>query len=200
MELGMATKVPGGKLYDDSADILEQQSECEMQFDLDREDKLKRDSNMSSNLQYNSTGCNQQELHWLQEVKKTLESASSFLMVTSSFYWILTDMLSQSSRVKPQQERGPVFEWVFPLLELLGFVVFVLVIGTMILVGAQISRLQSAMLLSWAILMLVRSVDSLSALCVSIMGIILIGWHLVIEKQPPNEWEMSIKGDLRGQN
>ncbi|KAK7340430.1 hypothetical protein VNO77_21132 [Canavalia gladiata] len=120
---------------------------------------------------------------------KTAQRVSSFVIATIGFLWILFDFWSQSSMIQllPQHKQlEPIFRWL-PLLELLGFVSFVLAIGTMILVGAHTSRLHCAMLLFWAILMLVRSVDSLSVLYVSILGIIVMGWYMLIEKQPPNE-------------
>ncbi|KAK7340427.1 hypothetical protein VNO77_21129 [Canavalia gladiata] len=120
---------------------------------------------------------------------ETAERVSSFVIATIGFLWILFDFWSQSSMIQLlplHKQLEPIFRWL-PLLELLGFVSFVLAIGTMILVGAHTSRLHCAMLMFWAILMLVRSVDSLGVLYVLGLGIIVLGWYMLLEKQPPNE-------------
>ncbi|KAK7295252.1 hypothetical protein RJT34_18158 [Clitoria ternatea] len=85
--------------------------------------------------------------------KKTAQHVSSFAMATIVFLWIVLDICSQLSMTP---EHGPIVIWSH-LLGLLGFMVFVWAVAIMILVGVQLSRMQCAMLVFWAILMLVRS-------------------------------------------
>ncbi|KAK7340424.1 hypothetical protein VNO77_21126 [Canavalia gladiata] len=109
--------------------------------------------------------------------KKTAQLVSSFVIAIIAFLWIFFDICSQSPvfQLLPLcKGLGPFFKW-FPLLKLLGLVLFVWAVAITILVGARLSRMQSAMFIFWAILMFVKSANSFTAVYVSILGIFLIG-------------------------
>lgn len=126
------------------------------------------------------------ELFSLKKRKQTVERVSSFVIATTEFHWIITDICSQLSTIHLQPEHSYLFIW-SSLLELLGFLVFVCAILAMILVGARFTRLQSIMLMFWAIWMLVRSAKSLTSVSALILGILFTGWHVLLEKQPPHK-------------
>ncbi|XP_020209935.1 uncharacterized protein LOC109794920 [Cajanus cajan] len=113
----------------------------------------------------------------MRKRKNIVQRLSSFLIAAIVLYWIISDTCSQLSVFQLQLGRG----W-SSLLQLLGFTVFVCAVTAMIAVGAPFSRLQRTMLMFWAILMLIRSAMSRTALYVSILGILLTGWHGLVEK------------------
>ncbi|KAK7295249.1 hypothetical protein RJT34_18155 [Clitoria ternatea] len=119
-------------------------------------------STCNNNNLYNQKDFKPREGHQLQfddtfnqhKRKKTAQHVSSFAMATIVFLWIVLDICSQLSMIP---EHGPIVIWSH-WLGLLGFMAFVWAVAIMILVGAQFSRMQCAMLVFWAILMIVRSV------------------------------------------
>ncbi|KAL2328222.1 hypothetical protein Fmac_021649 [Flemingia macrophylla] len=113
--------------------------------------------------------------------KKTLQRVSSLLIAAIAFLWIISDICSQLSIFQLEQRRI-----LSSLFKLFGFTVFVCAVTTMVVVGAPFSRLQRTMLMFWAIMMLARSAMSLTALYVSMLGILLMGRHVLFEKQPPH--------------
>ncbi|KAG4922548.1 hypothetical protein AAZX31_18G225900 [Glycine max] len=123
---------------------------------------------------------------------KTAQSVLSFLIATIALLWILTDLCSLLSIIKLQPEHGPLPIW-FSLLEPVGFMVFVWAVAAKIVIGAPFSRLLSAILLFWGIWLLVRSSQSLTTLCLPILGILLMVWHLCSRKS-----SCQIKGNEQG--
>ncbi|KAL2328226.1 hypothetical protein Fmac_021653 [Flemingia macrophylla] len=113
--------------------------------------------------------------------RTAVQCVSSFFIAAIPFLWIISDICSQLSIFQLEQRHI-----LSSLLRLFGFTVFVCAVTTMVVVGAPFSRMQRTMLMFWAILMLVRSAMSLTTLYVSMLAIILMGWHVLFEKQTPH--------------
>ncbi|TKY65298.1 hypothetical protein E2542_SST08156 [Spatholobus suberectus] len=135
------------------------------------------DGKMTSQLQDKSTGGNlnatvgkgtqgekeeKEEAFSTQDKRKeSVQRVSSFVIAAIVLLWITFDISTHASVIQLQPEHGPVFIW-SSLLEAFGFMVFVLAVASTIVIGAPFSRLRSAMLMFWAILMLVRSAKSIA--------------------------------------
>ncbi|CAJ1825048.1 unnamed protein product [Sphenostylis stenocarpa] len=149
------------------------------------------DGKTASKLQDMFNGCNLNKYEKLYEpfspdkaLKKTVQHVLSFVIATTVFLWIIMNTCSKLSILQPK--HGPLFIW-SSLVEPFCFMVFVWVIAATIVVGAQFSHMQSAMLMFWAILMVLKSAKSITEVCLPIFGILLTGLYVLMEKQPPHE-------------
>ncbi|KAJ1443633.1 putative transmembrane protein [Sesbania bispinosa] len=147
---------------------------------------LSWDDKMTSQLQYNSTGCNLNkhketkprsvpvfQLKGVFNQHNLKEIALHHVLFTIMFLGLLFDIWSQSSLMHKQ--RVSVSIWP-SLLGLFGFMAFVWAVAIMILVGAPFTRMHRAMLISWAIFMLLNSANSITATYVPMLGIFFMGW------------------------
>ncbi|XP_020203185.1 uncharacterized protein LOC109788773 [Cajanus cajan] len=150
---------------------------------------------MTSQLQDKSTGCNLNKYEEVGEPfspeknKKTVERVSSFMTTKIVFLLIIFDIYTHSSIMQLQpfhKQQGHVFIW-FSLVEMLGFMMFVWGIAAMIAVGAPFSRVQCAMFMFWAILMLLRSAKSITQVYVPIFGILFTMCYMLVKKEPSHE-------------
>ncbi|KAJ1443635.1 putative transmembrane protein [Sesbania bispinosa] len=114
-----------------------------------------------------------------QKRKEIAQHVSSAVLFTIMFLGLLFDIWSQSSLMKKVQplhtERVPVSIWP-SLLGLFGFMAFVWAVAIMILVGAPFTRMHRAMLILWAIFMLLKSANSITASYVPMLVIFFMGW------------------------
>lgn len=95
----------------------------------------------------------------------------SFVVVlTILFGSLFFDMWIEPLLMKVQS--GPI--WVSSL-RLFGFMAFVWAVAIMILVGVPFVRVQRVVFIFWAILMHLKSHNSITAMCVPILGIVVFG-------------------------
>ncbi|KAJ1376470.1 putative transmembrane protein [Sesbania bispinosa] len=147
---------------------------------------LSWDDKMTSQLQYNSTGCNLNkhketkprsvpvfQLKGVFNQHKRKEIALHHVLFTIMFLGLLFDIWSQSSLMHKQLVSVSIWP---SLLGLFGFMAFVWAVAIMILVGAPFTRMHRAMLISWAIFMLLNSANSITASYVPMLGIFFMGW------------------------
>ncbi|KAJ1381208.1 putative transmembrane protein [Sesbania bispinosa] len=140
------------------------------------------DKMSTSQLQYNCTGCN---LNKHKETKqrvplfdvfnqhKPRKEIAHHVLFTIMFLGLFFDTWSQSSLMHKERVNDSIWP---SLLGLLGFMAFVWAVAIMILVGAPFTRMHCAMLISWAIFMLLNSANSITASYVPMLGIFFIGW------------------------
>jgi len=149
------------------------------------------DGKTASQLQDMSNDCNLNNYERVEEslvqdkaCKQTMQRVSSFMIASTVFLWIIMDICSKLSIVQPK--HGTLLFW-SSLVEPFGFMVFVWAIAATIVAGAQFSHMQSAMLMFWAILMVVKSSKSTTEVCLPIFGILVTGLYVLVKNQPPLE-------------
>ncbi|CAJ1825134.1 unnamed protein product [Sphenostylis stenocarpa] len=123
--------------------------------------------------------------------KESVRRVSSSVIATLVLLWILFDICTRSpiAQHQPLHGHSPVFINWSSLVELFGFIVFIWAIVATIVVGAPFSLMQSGMIMFWAIWMLVRSAKSMAEVYVQMWGIVLMGWYMLMENQPPSNKE-----------
>ncbi|KAK7394604.1 hypothetical protein VNO78_15136 [Psophocarpus tetragonolobus] len=147
------------------------------------------DDKMSSQLEDKSTGCNVNKYGKAfnpDKRKESVQRVSRNVTAIIVLLWMMLEINSQSSKLQLQvlhKQHDHVFIW-SSLLEMFGFMVFGWTIAATITAGPPFSRMQSAMLMFWAILMLVRSVKSITEMYVPILGILFTGCYMLVQKQP----------------
>ncbi|RHN47179.1 hypothetical protein MtrunA17_Chr7g0250141 [Medicago truncatula] len=141
---------------------------------------LAKDGKITSQLQHNSTSSNYpykyketmpRSYPKFKHKREEIAQYVSFVVVlTILFGSLFFDMWIEPLLMKVQ--RGPI--WVSSL-RFFGFMAFVWAVAIMILVGVPFVRVQRVVFIFWAILMHLKSHNSITAMCVPILGIVVFG-------------------------